>query len=78
MAIANAVPGAPGSGFTLLFEALVLSFAAAMPMAKVSAMTREHDTRIWQVVEHHVNAVQGAKSPSHVLAWTFISDVDQP
>ncbi len=24
----------PGSGFTLLFEALVLSFAAAMPMAK--------------------------------------------
>ena len=28
------------SGFTLLFEALVCSFAAAMPMAKVAAMTR--------------------------------------
>jgi Helix-turn-helix domain of transposase family ISL3 len=41
----------PGSGFTLLFEALVLSFTAAMPMAKVAAMTHEHDTRIWRVVE---------------------------
>jgi transposase len=48
----------PGSGFTLLFEALVLSFAAAMPMAKVAAMTREHDTRIWRVVEHHVHAAR--------------------
>src|ERR687893_2308278 len=54
-----AVPWArPGSGFTLLFEALVLSFAAAMPMAKVAAMTREHDTRIWRVVEHHVHAAR--------------------
>ena len=48
----------PGSGFALLFEALVLRFAAAMPMAKVAAMTREHDTRIWRVVEHHVNAAR--------------------
>ena len=48
----------PGSGFTLLFEALVLTFAAAMPMAKVAAMTREHDTRIWRIVEHHVNAAR--------------------
>jgi transposase len=48
----------PGSGFTLLFEALVLSFAAAMPMAKVAKMTREQDTRIWRVVEHHVHAAR--------------------
>ena len=48
----------PGSGFTLLFEALVLSFAAAMPIAKVAQMTREHDTRIWRIVEHHVNAAR--------------------
>ncbi|HKR48149.1 MAG TPA: ISL3 family transposase [Pseudonocardiaceae bacterium] len=48
----------PGSGFTLLFEALVLSFVAAMPMAKVAAMTREHDTTIWRVVEHHVHAAR--------------------
>jgi transposase len=54
-----AVPWArPGSGFTLLFEALVLRFAAAMPMAKVATMSREHDTRIWRVVEHHVRAAR--------------------
>ena len=27
-------------------------------MAKVAAMTREYDTRIWQVVEHHVRAAR--------------------
>jgi 3-deoxy-D-arabino-heptulosonate 7-phosphate (DAHP) synthase class II len=26
----------PGAGFTMLFEALVLTFAAAMPVAKVA------------------------------------------
>jgi transposase len=46
----------PGSGFTLLFEALLVEFATAMPVAKVAAMTREHDTRIWRVLEHHVEA----------------------
>jgi transposase len=29
-----------------------------MPMAKVAAMNREHDTRIWRIVEHHVNAAR--------------------
>jgi transposase len=48
----------PGSGFTMLFEALVLTFAKAMPVAKVAAMTREHDTRIWRVLEHHVHAAR--------------------
>lgn len=53
------VPWAPpGSGFTLLFEALVCSFAAAMPMAKVAEMTQEHDTRIRRIVEHHVHAAR--------------------
>jgi transposase len=56
----------PGSGFTLLFEALVLSFAAAMPMAKVAAMTREHDTRIWRVVEHHVHAARDQRDCTSV------------
>jgi len=38
----------PGSGFTMLFEALALTFAKAMPVSKVAEMTREHDTRIWR------------------------------
>jgi transposase len=48
----------PGLGFTLLFEALVCSFAAVMPMAKVAAMTREQDTRTWRIAEHHVLAAR--------------------
>ena len=42
----------------MLFEALALTFAAAMPVAKVAALTREHDTRIWRVLEHHVGAAR--------------------
>jgi transposase len=49
-----------------LFEALVLGFAAAMPMAKVAAMTREHDTRIWRMVEHHVNAARDQRDCTSV------------
>jgi transposase len=42
----------------LLCEALVLSFAVVMPVTKVAAMTREPDTRIWRIAEHHVNAAR--------------------
>lgn len=44
----------PGSGFTLLFEALIMALAREMPIAAVGRMIGEHDTRIWRVVEHHV------------------------
>jgi transposase len=50
-----------GSGFTLLFEALLLQFAAAMPVRKVAEMTGEQDTRIWRVLHHHVEAA-GARA----------------
>ena len=56
----------PGSGFSMLFEALVCSFAAAMPVAQVAAMTREHDTRIWRVLEHHVTAARDQQDFSAV------------
>lgn len=42
-----AVPWArSGSGFALLFEALVLAMAAA------ARLIREHDTRIWRIIHH--------------------------
>jgi len=50
----------PGSGFTMLFDALALTFATAMPVAKVAALTREHATRIWRMLEHHVGACRVA------------------
>jgi transposase len=45
----------PGSGFTLLFEVAMLTYAMQMPIAPLARMAREHDTRIWRVIEHHVN-----------------------
>jgi transposase len=45
----------PGSGFTLLFEVAVLAYAKQMPIAPLAQMAREHDTRVWRVIEHHVN-----------------------
>lgn len=54
-----AVPWArPGSGFTLLMEVAMLTFAKQMPIAPLAVMAREHDTRIWRVIEHHVNVTR--------------------
>jgi transposase len=54
----------PGSGFSLLFEALVLTMASAMAVARVAALVREHDTRIWRILEHYV-AAERAKLEMH-------------
>src|SRR5271168_3420164 len=43
-----------GSGFTLLFEAFLLSMVKAMPVANVAEIVEEHDTRIWRVLDHYV------------------------
>src|SRR5674476_1187544 len=48
----------PGSGFTLLFEVAMLTYAKHMPIAPLAKMAREHDTRIWRVIEHHVNTAR--------------------
>jgi transposase len=39
------------SGFTALFEALIMII---MPVAVIAAIVGEHDTRIWRVLPHHV------------------------
>jgi transposase len=40
----------PGSGFTLLFEALVMALIKHMPVAAAARLIGEHDTRIWPIV----------------------------
>ncbi len=45
----------PGSGFTLLFEALVMTMLSAMPVAAVARIVGEHDTRLWRVLHHYVD-----------------------
>jgi transposase len=44
----------PNSGFTLLFEAMLMTMIPAMPVAAVARMVGEHDTRLWRVVHHYV------------------------
>lgn len=44
----------PGSGFTLLFEALVMALAGQMPVNALARIVREHDTRLWRVLSHYV------------------------
>jgi transposase len=56
----------PDSGFTLLFEALLLEFAPHMPVAAIARLVREHDTRVWRVLEHYVAAARAGLDLSGV------------
>ena len=50
-----------GSGFTLLFEALIMMMAKAMPVKSIADIVKEHDTRLWRVLNHYVHeSRQGA------------------
>jgi transposase len=54
-----AVPWArTGSGFTLLFEALVMTLVTAMPVRAAARLVKEHDTRLWRIVHHWVEAAR--------------------
>lgn len=54
-ALTVTVPWArPGSGFTLLFEGIIMSMVKSMPVLNVARLVGEHDTRIWRVVRHYV------------------------
>ena len=44
----------PGSGFTLLFEAFVMTLVKGMPVAAAARLVGEYDTRLWRVIQHYV------------------------
>ena len=44
----------PGSGFTLLIEAIVMALAREMPIRAMSKILRKHDTRLWRILNHYV------------------------
>ena len=50
----------PGSGFTLLFELLVLSLAREMSVAAVAEMTAVHANRLWRILDHYVERARKA------------------
>jgi transposase len=56
----------PDSGFTLLFEALVMTMVSAMPVAAVARIVGEHDTRLWRVVHHYVDQARARIDTSDV------------
>jgi transposase len=62
-----AVPWArPGSGFTLLFEALVMMLVREMPIAAVGRLVGEHGTRLWRIVHHYVDLARAEADFSRV------------
>jgi transposase len=62
-----AVPWArPESGFTLLFDALVMMLAKSMPVRAVARLVNEHDTLIWRIVRHYVDAARAKADHSKV------------
>ena len=56
----------PDSGFTLLFEALVMTMISAMPVKAVARIVGEHDTRLWRMVYHYVDAARARVDASGV------------
>lgn len=54
------------SGFTALFEALIMVMAREMPVAAIASMVGEHDTRIWRVLHHHVEEARREADYSEV------------
>ncbi len=44
-----------GSGFTLLFEAMIMLLAKAMPVKTIGEFVGEHDTRLWRIIHHYVD-----------------------
>jgi transposase len=57
-----------GSGFTLMFEALVMALVKEMPVSAVGALVGEHDTRLWRIVRHYVGAAHAAQDWSEMAA----------
>ncbi len=56
----------PDSGFTLLFEALLMSLVSAMPVNTVARLVGEHDTRLWRVIHHYVERARARSDLSTV------------
>ena len=63
---ANVPWARPDSGFTLLFEALVMTMVSAMPVKAVARIVGEHDTRLWRVVHHYVDQARARADASGV------------
>jgi len=56
----------PGSGFSLLMEALLVVLAKQMPVRAVGQLMGLHDGQIWRVLDHYVEAARQREDFSSV------------
>lgn len=56
----------PGSGFTLMMEAIILLLSQQMSVSAVARHLGESDKRLWRVLDHYVMAAHAAKDWSAV------------
>lgn len=55
-----------GSGFTLMFEGLIMILVREMTVNAVARLVGEHDTRVWRVLDHHVEEARAKQDFSKV------------
>jgi transposase len=60
-----------GSGFTLLFESHVMDLVPAMPVAAAARMVGEHDTRLWRILHHYVDAARARADHGGITRVAF-------
>ena len=58
----------PGSGFTLLMDALVLTLAKKLPVSAIAQMFGVSQSRIWRAINVHIESARQATSYSEVTA----------
>ena len=58
----------PGSGFTLLMDALVLTLAKTLPVSAIAQMFGVSEKRIWRALHAHVEAARAQTSYADVEA----------
>lgn len=60
-----------GSGFTLLFEAMIMTLAKAMPVKTIGSFVNEHDTKLWRIIHHYVDKGRSEADYSQVKKVGF-------
>lgn len=58
----------PGSGFTLLMDALVLTLAKQLPVSAIAQMFGVSENRIWRAINAHVAAARATTTYADVTA----------
>lgn len=58
----------PGSGFTQLFEAMLVTLATHMPANTVARMFGIGDDAVWRVLHHYTDTARAQEDFSHVTA----------